>query len=490
MVPAPRAASMPLSLQQEAMWQDCGAAQFTDVHASRIIGPIDAEIYEDCLRHLVERHEILRTTFGVVDGRPAQIVHPSGPTGFSFLDLSAAADPQAQADRILREAASRPIDLGALPIQRYLMIKIADADHRLARIHNFMILDGFAARTLEEELASLYEARQQGREPPLPRRARLHYADYAAWQRQVLAGPHADAVTAWWRAMLSTAPPSTRLPFQRLLPRTGFDAGEGVLRWMPEEQVGQRLDEIARGAGTTSFVIRLAAFAALIGDLGGHPTVVINTFFDNRHRVEAQSIVGRFVNWVPLVLPYDAGRTFLQWLRTVHDRVFETLAHSELPLSAIAQRLRALGVEAPGTQITFMLSRDHSEQRFGGLVVSDDGWSSGTMPQGCLFYVDARMPQNCQVRFDARLYHREDMRALVDRYLRLLEAASREPSLPLARLQAMLGAKPPRLARAGIAATLYRIVEPWYASSPWLQAVWRRAKRLLSRAGGKSPQAG
>jgi hypothetical protein len=253
---------------------------------------------------------------------------------------------------------------------------------------------------------------------------------------------------------------------------------------MPQVRVDQRLDEIARRAGTTSFVARLAAFAALIADVSGNPTVVISTFFDNRHRVEAQSIVGRFVNWVPLVLSYDAAQTFQQWLKTVHDRVFETLAHSELPFSSIAQRLRALGVEPPGTQITFMLSRDHSEQRFGGLLcVSDNVWSIGTMPQGCLFYVDARRPENCQVRFDAGLYRPEDMRALLDRYLRLLEAASREPGLPLGRLQAMLGIKSPRLARAGLAARLYRLLEPWYASSPTAQAIWRGVKERLTRRG-------
>ena len=53
------------------------------------------------------------------------------------------------------------------------------------------------------------------------------------------------------------------------------------------------------------------------------------------------------------------------------------------------------------------------------------------MPLGCLFYVDAKKPDNCQVRFDARLYEPKDMRALVDRYLRLLETASREPELPI-----------------------------------------------------------
>ena len=480
-VPVPRAASMPLSFHQEAMWQDCRSPQFTDVHSSRVIGPLNIEIYKECLRYLVERHEILRTTFGLVNGRPAQIIHPSAPLSFSFMDLSDADDPEAQANMIFRDAASRPIDLEALPIMRYVLIKIADENYRLACIHNFMILDGFSSRILEVELASLYEARQQKRQPPLPRQAPLQYADYAVWQRKVAQfdGPYTKEAINWWQTLFSTAPPITRLPFQRFIRRTSLDPNEGVLRWMLEESVGKRLDDIARRAGTTNFVVRLAAFAALLADLRGNSTVVIRTFFDNRNRTEAQTIVGRFVNWVPLVFSYDASKTFLQWLETVHNRVFETLAHSELPFDELQQQLRALDTKPPGTYITFMLSRDHSDQHFGNLIINDKSWSTGTMPLGCLFYVDAKKPENCQVRFDARLYEPKQMRALLDRYLRLLETASRAPELPIGQLQTLIGVKPQRLTCAKFAATFYEFLEPYYASSPLLQMIWRHVRKWL-----------
>jgi hypothetical protein len=46
------------------------------------------------------------------------------------------------------------------------------------------------------------------------------------------------------------------------------------------------------------------------------------------------------------------------------------------------------------------------------------------------------------MRFDAAQYSRNGMRALLDRYLRLLEAAASAPELPIGKLQTMLGAKP------------------------------------------------
>ena len=51
-----------------------------------------------------------------------------------------------------------------------------------------------------------------------------------------------------------------------------------------------------------------------------------------------------------------------------------------------------------------------------------------------MFFVDEQKPENCRVNFDAKTYDRNEMRVMLDRYLRLLEAAAREPELPIGRL--------------------------------------------------------
>jgi amino acid adenylation domain-containing protein len=475
-VRVPRAAHMPLSLFQEAMWPGCRRAEFTNVQSSRILGPLDVEAYKECLRYLVNRHEILRTTIGLVDDRPVQIIHPSAPLDFSIVDLTDCDDPEGRADEIFCEAAAQPIDLETLPIMRHVLAKIADDHYRLARINSFMIVDGFSARILERELAALYEAKLQGRTPAHPAQAPLHYADYAVWQRQITqahVGPYLEETMAWWEGHFASRPPATKVPLRRWIRRSGLDPSEGVLRWMIEGTAAKRLDEIARHAGTTHFVVRLAAFAALVANMTGNPAVAIGTFFDNRNRAQAQAIVGRFVNWVPLVFSYDSSKTFVEWLQIVHARVFETLAHSELPFDTIQKQLQAKGIKPPETEITFMLSRDNPEQQFGNLAVINDIFSVGTMPWGCMFYVDEKAPVNCHVRFDANRCDQKDMRALLDRYLRLLEAVARQPAASMGTLLTSLGAKPPRLMRAMYAARfrdLLSLKSIRGASKTWLSS--------------------
>jgi hypothetical protein len=106
------------------------------------------------------------------------------------------------------------------------------------------------------------------------------------------------------------------------------------------------------------------------------------------------------------------------------------------------------------------------------------------MPQGCTVYIDEQKPKNCRVLFDANLYDRKGMRALLDRYLRLLEAAAREPELPIGTLLSMTGgAKPLRWKWANNAHPFYEFVKAFYASSPLLKMLLRPVKRWLLSSG-------
>jgi hypothetical protein len=73
----------------------------TLIRTHRIIGPLDIETLKECLSYLVNRHEILRTTFGLVEGCLAQIIHPSAPLDFSFIDLIDADIPRIKRTRFL-----------------------------------------------------------------------------------------------------------------------------------------------------------------------------------------------------------------------------------------------------------------------------------------------------------------------------------------------------------------------------------------------------
>jgi amino acid adenylation domain-containing protein len=440
MVRVPRAATMPMSLQQEAIWNYRESLEdraiLTHVRNYRVRGPLDIDVLKECLNYLTNRHEILRTTFGLVGGCPVQIIHESGRSGLAFVDLIDASDAEAEADQIFRRESAKEIDLETLPIRRNVLIRVGRDNFRLLRISHRLIIDGLASQILDAELAILYDALLHGKEPPLPEETPLRYADYAVWQRQVMRpdGTYFDELMNWWRNLLATAPPATPSSPKQRLRHASRDPSEGVIRWKVEEEAARSLEAIARRVGATYFTVRLAAFAALLADRSARSTVVIAVGFANRNRVETQNMVGPFLNPIHLVISYDENKIFFDWLAFVRDRVFEATTRGELPFSSIYEQLRASGAALPAVQFYFTISRDHSDQHFGNLVISDEFWRIGTMPSGRTIYIDERKPENCRINFDANIYDRDEMKDLVDEYLRLLEAVAQEPGLPIGKL--------------------------------------------------------
>jgi acyl carrier protein len=437
---ARRGGPVPLSSFQERLWK-VSQARPDYVHIRRycISGPLDVEILKQCLAYLVDRHEILRTTFEAIDGRPFQIVQPSSPIGFSFVDVSDSENPEELAESIFSAEAAKPIDPAHLPIERHLLIKLSGDEHWLLRTTHPLSRDGWSSTILMNELAALYEAKVRGMDAPIPKYMPLQYIDYAAWHnRFIKPGTAAYAqILAWWKQAFSKRVRSAKLPFMRSSAETGLHPSEGIIHWKLDEAAAERLDAFARDVGVTHFIVRLACFVALIADVTGRSTLVLGTYFANRHRVETRNIVGLFTNLAPMVFSYRRRLALGDWLRTVRDQVFETEARSEIPYEELYEQLRAAGLKPSGVRIVFTMSSDLGVQRFGGLTVTRRPYPLERMPWGCQVYIDERVPANSRVDFDAGYYPRTAMQAMVDRYLRLLDAASRQPDLTIGRLVAM-----------------------------------------------------
>ncbi|HEY0733776.1 MAG TPA: condensation domain-containing protein, partial [Herpetosiphonaceae bacterium] len=70
----------PLSFGQERLWVldqfQPGSAFYNMPLVMQLDGPLDTPALERSLNAILRRHEILRTTFTNIDGRPAQVVTP------------------------------------------------------------------------------------------------------------------------------------------------------------------------------------------------------------------------------------------------------------------------------------------------------------------------------------------------------------------------------------------------------------------------------
>ena len=362
--PIPRRApgqDIPLSFAQERFWfldrLQPGLSSYNIPAGLRLTGALDAGAVERALGTLVRRHELLRTTFHEVDGVPLQVVAPAGALALPVEDLSGLdADPRAAAvQRLVAEEAVRPFDLATGPLFRPRLLRLAQDEHVLLMCMHHVVSDGWSGNVILREIAALYEAYREGREPALPELP-VQYGDYALWQRHHLRGAALERQVAYWRQMLAGAPELLELPADHPRPPVPSSRGATV-PVIVRPEVLERLRVIGRAEGATLYMVVLATFQALLGRYAGVDDVVVGAPVSGRTRSEVEGLVGPFVNTLVLRTDLSGDPPFRELVRRVRETVLGGLGHQDVPFERLVAELqpeRSLS-HSPLFQVVFMI---------------------------------------------------------------------------------------------------------------------------------------
>jgi hypothetical protein len=417
-----------------------GLLGYMMVSSHRIDGPINVDVLRESMNFLIQRHEILRTTFDEVAGRLVQIIHPAERVSLVVLDFAGEPDPEMNTAQVFQEEARRLFDFKKLPLLRFTLVRIRENEHRLLRVNHHIISDAWSWKIYFHELAQVYAARLRGEAPPLPEFEPLQYGDYAAHQRQAL-HPEKSAyqeTVEWWSSLLAREVDPIKLPFRRLWRSRRARPADGLIWWGLNPAISRRLGEIGRTENTTYYTIRLAAFVALLAAKNGKNDLILGTYVTGRNRVELQSMFGDFVNLATLQLRCDHARTFREWLSVVRKMVGETQAHSEIPYERLCEELRKRGVKPPKIGVIFSVSEHTAPVRFAGLELTWLDRHIENMPWGfCMAFDQHHEEAGCRLSFDARIYNPGRVRNWLNRFMRLLNAVSVNPDLPVGKLLAV-----------------------------------------------------
>ncbi|HEX2208932.1 MAG TPA: condensation domain-containing protein, partial [Longimicrobium sp.] len=355
------ASAAPVSFSQQRLWMldrmDPGRAIYAVPLALRLRGELDADALQKALDGLAERHESLRTVFRWMEGGAMQVILPRGALPVESIDLTPVAADAREDDlrRRLMDESSRPFNLERGPLARVRLYRMAAAEHVLLINLHHVVTDAWSTGVLLRDLAALYAAFAAGEEASLPA-PEVRYADYAAWQRERLAGDFYDAQVAFWRDALAGAPALLELPADR--PRPPVWEGHGASeRFRLPRGVADAVDALARAEGCTPFMVLLAAFGGLLGRYARQEDVVIGTPVANRARPETRDVVGFFVNTLALRTDLSGDPPFRTLLRRVREGTLGAFAHQEMPFERLVDELKVprSAAHAPVFQVMFSL---------------------------------------------------------------------------------------------------------------------------------------
>ena len=438
--------SYTLSLIQEPLWfleQLAPGRQTYHMHSGfRLAGQLNSSALERALDEITRRHESLRTTFPAVDGQPVQRIHPYQPYRLPIENLShlSSIEQEAEIERIAFEQARAGLDVENGPLWRAQLFRLGDAEHLLFLKMHHIISDGWSLGIFAQEVSALYEAFSQGRTSPLPP-LKLHYRDYALWQRKRLSGAALQGHLNYWREKLASPLITLELPLKG--PRPAVQTHHGAHRRIfLANALIKAAHALGRREQVTLFVVLVAAFKAVLARYTRQHDIIIGTPMANRPSQDAERIIGYFSNMVVLRSDLSGDPSFRELLVRVRQTVLDAYAHQELPLETLVQALRPQRDPSlhPLFQVMLVLQADRGDlqRSVSGLTFSP--YKSGTdSTKFDLQLSMARRPEGFKATlgYNTDLFDSAVIERLLDHYQVLLTAAVNDPELSLSKLPLM-----------------------------------------------------
>jgi amino acid adenylation domain-containing protein len=432
-----------LSFAEERLWfldqLEPGSASYAVPVSLRLVGPLGVDALARAIAAIVQRHEILRTAYPMIEGRAVAVVHDVAAADLPVTSLTAS--PEADRTAALRAAIAaeveRPFDLAAGPIFRARLFALAPEDHVLLLTMHHIVSDGWSLGVLLRELAALYEAALAGVAPALPGLS-IQYGDYAAWQRAWLQGEALDRQLAYWKSRFESAPPALDFPTDRPRPPVQTTRGSRRVATLSPALL-RALKDLGRREGATLFMVLLAAFDVLLHRHTRQDDVVVGTPIANRTQAESEALIGVFINTLALRTELTAAMPFSELLARVKETCLGAYAHQDLPFERLVQEIapeRDMS-RSPLFQVMFVLQNAPSEGRtsFGGLEVRPTG-TERTPAKFDLSLAMAEGPKGliASIVFNADLFDGTTIERLLEHLGILLEGIVAAPATPIGSL--------------------------------------------------------
>ena len=335
------AAHYPLSHAQRRLWvldqMEGSSAQYNMPAALLFEGSLDSDALERTLRTVIERHEVLRTTFATLDGEPVQVVHESIDFRIELLDYSRQDNVEEAVRSLAGELAARPFDLSNGPLLRACLVKLDDQKHVFCFNMHHIVSDGWSIGVLVKEIVALYEAYSQGRDNNLPP-LRIQYRDYAAWQNELLDEDSAEQLRGYWHETLAGELPVLELPTDRPRPAIKTYNGKTLIRSLNTKRTA-RLKNLANSERTSLFITLQAIVTALLHRYSGQTDIITGSPVAGRNHPDLESQIGFYVNTLALRNRIEPDRSFREFLAGVHDNTTAALDHQSYPFDRLVDEL-------------------------------------------------------------------------------------------------------------------------------------------------------
>ena len=435
----------PLSFSQQRLWfldQLTPADPTYNIpYKMTIEGDLDVEALQKALNAIVMRHEVLRTSFHNIDGKPISVLADPGGVPLRQVDLTALAEPEREirARLLISEEAGRGFNLARDCMLRGMVIRMAEARHIFLHVSHHIAWEFRSTALFYAELERLYAEFAIGSVANLPELP-IQFSDFALWQRRFLQGDMLDRMSAYWKQQLAGSSGDLLLPVD--FPRAAVPSRRGQRYPMVlSEELLEAARILSLRSGVTPFTSLFGAFAIFLHSYTGQEDISVGSPIARRRRDEVEPLIGFFVNTLVLRAQLSGSPAFRQLLGRLSPVILGAIAHADLPFDKLVEILRPprRTGRMPLFQVNFRVVRAPVPTLgLKNLKVSAPEWvDNETSKFDLSLELVATGGAAGFFEYSTELFRRDTIAQMASDFETLLRALIAEPDTPFPQLQAV-----------------------------------------------------
>lgn len=299
----------------------------------KIEGEIDRHRLQEIFFALIKRHESLRTSFELREGKLVQCIHDPDDIDFQMMVVDTEKENRQSEDEISRivRGLVKPFDITKAPLIRVTLVKLPTGSHLLSLDMHHIVGDGLSGNILMNEFVRLYNSEEL---PDL----KLNYRDYSEWLNNLLRSGQLDQQEEYWLERFCGEIPVLNFPVSYPRPDVQSFEGEMIGFNFGKEQK-QMLEEMAGETGTTLYIVLLAIYTILLYKYTGQEDIVTGSIISGRNHVDLENIVGFFAKTLALRNYPAAHKKFDTYLQEVKESTLKAFENQMYPFTRLVEKL-------------------------------------------------------------------------------------------------------------------------------------------------------
>ncbi|MEA5517931.1 amino acid adenylation domain-containing protein [Limnoraphis robusta] len=293
-------------------------------------GSLNPIAFEQAWQQVINRNSILRTAFVWENlEKPLQVVGREVKAVTLYQDWQHLTLEQhkTQLNFFLKTQRKQGFNLSKAPLMSFNLIQVQDDIYQFIWTYHHLLLDGWSVPLIVKEFITLYETIIQGQNLPLEKPR--PYRDYIAWLKQQ---DLSNAQTFWSQILQGLTTPTTISRQTDRFNSQNQNYQEQHLQL--SEEITEKILSFAKQNKLTVNTLVQAAWAIILSYYSGENDVIFGATYSGRptNLMNAEQIVGLFINTLPVRIYIDGKETLLQWIKQLQSQQIEAQQYQYIPL--------------------------------------------------------------------------------------------------------------------------------------------------------------